>query len=134
MLEEFKKYVDNFYTNDKEADWGIKLKYDHSLRVKNIMEEMAKSFNQTKEEIEIAFKNVPTFSTVENIDIINMLVDSEIASSKREAREFVNAGSITINEEKITDENYIITKNLAIDNEILVVRRGKKKYFIGKIS
>ena len=88
----------------------------------------------TKEEIEIAFKNVPTFSTVENIDIINMLVDSEIASSKREAREFVNAGSITINEEKITDENYIITKNLAIDNEILVVRRGKKKYFIGKIS
>ena len=54
MLEEFKKYVDNFYTNDKEADWGIKLKYDHSLRVKNIMEEMSKSFNQTKEEIEIS--------------------------------------------------------------------------------
>ena len=53
MLEEFKKYVDNFYTNDKEADWGIKLKYNHSLRVKNIMEEMAKSYVDlsAKEEI-----------------------------------------------------------------------------------
>ena len=39
MIEEFKKYADTFYTNNKEADWGIKLKYDHSLRVKNIMEE-----------------------------------------------------------------------------------------------
>ncbi|MBR3198572.1 MAG: tyrosine--tRNA ligase [Bacilli bacterium] len=90
--------------------------------------------NLTKKEIEIAFKNVPTFETESNIDIINMLVNANIASSKREAREFVNAGSITINEEKITDENHIITKSIAIDNEILVVRRGKKKYFIGKIG
>ncbi len=88
----------------------------------------------TKEEIEIAFKNVPTFETEDNIDIINMLVNAGIASSKREAREFVNAGSITINEEKITDENCTINKEKAIDNEILVVRRGKKKYFIGKIG
>ena len=88
----------------------------------------------TKEEIEIAFKNVPTFETEDNIYIINMLVNAGIASSKREAREFVNAGSITINEEKITDENCTINKEKAIDNEILVVRRGKKKYFIGKIG
>ena len=88
----------------------------------------------TKEEIEIAFKNVNTFSIEENVNIVDMLVQAKIASSKREAREFVNAGSITINEEKITDLDFIITKDLAIDNEILVVKRGKKKYFIGKIS
>ena len=35
---------------------------------------------------------------------------------------------------KITDENYVITKETAIDSEILVVRRGKKKYFIGNIK
>ena len=85
-----------------------------------------------KEEIAEGFKGVPTFETEENKNIIDMLVDGKIASSKREAREFVNAGSITINEEKITDESYLVDKEIAIDNEILVVRRGKKKYFIGK--
>lgn len=90
--------------------------------------------NLTKKEIEDVFKGVPTFDTNNNINIIDMLVNNKIASSKREAREFVNAGSITINEEKITDENYTVTKEIAIDNEILVLRRGKKKYFIGKIG
>ena len=88
----------------------------------------------TKKEIEEVFKEMPSFQTKENIDIITMLTEGKVAQSKREAREFVNAGSITINEEKITDENYIITKELAIEKEVLVVKRGKKKYFIGKIK
>ena len=88
----------------------------------------------TKKEIEEVFKEMPTFDTKENIDIISMLTEGKVAQSKREAREFINAGSITINEEKITDESYIITKDLAIENEILVVKRGKKKYFIGKLK
>ncbi|MBR2708127.1 MAG: tyrosine--tRNA ligase [Bacilli bacterium] len=87
----------------------------------------------TKKEIETVFKGVPTFDTENNINIIDMLVNGKVASSKREAREFVNAGSITINEEKITDENYIVTKDIAIEKELLVIKRGKKKYFIGKI-
>ncbi len=88
----------------------------------------------TKEEINDIFKGVSTFETKENKNIIDMLVEANIASSKREAREFVNAGSITINEEKITDEGYNINKNIAIDGDVLVVKRGKKKYFIGKIN
>jgi len=88
----------------------------------------------TKEDINNIFKGVPTFETKENTNIIDMLVEGNIASSKREAREFVNAGSITMNEEKIQDENFAITKNIAIDNEVLVLKRGKKKYFIGKVN
>ena len=90
--------------------------------------------NLTKEEIKDVFKGVPTFETENNVNIIEMLTINKIASSKREAREFVNAGSITINEEKIQDENYIVNDKLAIDNEILVLKRGKKKYFIGTIK
>jgi len=88
----------------------------------------------TKEDINNIFKGVSTFETKENTNIIDMLVEGNIASSKREAREFVGAGSITINEEKITDENYNITKGIAIDGEVLVLKRGKKKYFIGKVN
>lgn len=89
--------------------------------------------NLTKKEIEDIFKDMPKFETKEE-NIVDMLVNSKIASSKREAREFVSAGSITINEEKITDLDKQITKDIAIEDEILVVKRGKKKYFIGKIS
>ena len=88
----------------------------------------------TKKEINEVFKGVPTFETSDNINIIDMLVNGKIASSKREAREFVNAGSITINEEKITGEEFMVTRDIAIEEDVLVVKRGKKKYFIGRIN
>lgn len=88
----------------------------------------------TKEEILEGFKGVPTFKTQENINIVDFLVESHITTSKREAREFIKTGSITINGEKILDETYIINKQIAIDGEIIVVRRGKKKYFIGTLK
>ena len=82
-------------------------------------------------EILEGFKGVPTFEANKNVNIIDFLVNGGICSSKREAREFINAGSITINDEKITKEAFLIDDDIAIDG-ILVVRRGKKKYFIGK--
>ena len=84
------------------------------------------------EEIKDGFKDVPNFEINEELSLINLLVNNGIASSKREAREFINAGSITINDEKYLDENMVISKDIAIDNEIIIIRRGKKKYFVGK--
>ena len=88
----------------------------------------------SKEEIEIVLKNMPHYEINEELNIVDLLVNTSICSSKREAREFINAGSITINEEKITDENKVITKDLAINGDTFVVRRGKKKYFIVKLK
>ncbi len=87
----------------------------------------------TKEEIELGFKGVPTTIVKTNQNIINFLTESQITKSKREAREFVKAGSIIINDTKIKDENFIVNKNLSIDG-IFVIKRGKKKYFIGKTN
>ena len=86
----------------------------------------------SSEELEIVLKNMPHYEISEELNIVDLLVNTIICTSKREAREFINAGSITINEEKITDENKVITKEMAIDGSTLVVRRGKKKYFIVK--
>ncbi len=83
------------------------------------------------EDIMVGFKDVPHFNLNEDINILDMLVNNNICFSKREAREFINAGSIIINDEKITDENMIISKNIAIENKLLVIRRGKKKYYLG---
>ena len=86
--------------------------------------------NLSSKEIEMAFKGLDKITINEEMNIIEFLVNTGICSSKREAREFVNNNSISINGEKINDLDFIINKDIAIDNKYVVVRRGKKKYFI----
>lgn len=88
----------------------------------------------SKEEILMGFKDVPSFDIKNGTILIDMLIDNNICQSKREAREFLNAGSISINDEKVKDENMLITNKLAIENEVLVIKRGKKKNYIGLIK
>lgn len=83
------------------------------------------------DEIQVAFKDMPHFELNENLKLIDLLVNNSICSSRREAREFLNSGAITINNKKYNDENTIINKELALDNKIIIVKRGKKKYYIG---
>ena len=84
------------------------------------------------DEIKDGFKDVPNFDINEDLTLIDLLVNNKIATSKREAREFINAGSITINGDKCLDESEIITREKAIEESVLIIRRGKKKYYIGK--
>ena len=84
-------------------------------------------------EIEICFKGVPTFDITDKISLIDMLVNNGICSSRREAREFLNNNAISINGKIVNDES-IIVNDLAIDNRVIVVRRGKKKYYLGKLK
>lgn len=87
--------------------------------------------NLSLDEIKNAFKNIPSFKIKENVPLIDFLVTYGISLSKREAREFISSGSISINGEKVEDENMLIDKSIAIGNEIIIVRRGKKKYYAG---
>ena len=86
--------------------------------------------NFTAKDIEVAFKGLTPFEINEDLNIVDLLVNSGVCSSKREAREFISNNSISINGEKITDLDYTITKDKCIENKYLVIRRGKKKYFI----
>ena len=88
-----------------------------------------KSF--TSKDIEVAFKGLKPFTISEDLNIVDLLVNSSVCSSKREAREFVSNGSITLNGEKVTSLDYVLSKDKCIDSKYIVIRRGKKKYFIG---
>ena len=85
-------------------------------------------------EIESCFKDVPNFEIVDDIKLIDLLVNNNICTSRREAREMLNSNAISINGNVINDENFVINKNVAIDNKIVLVRRGKKKYYLGEIK
>ena len=76
-------------------------------------------------------KQVPNIKLTEGVKLIDMLVDNGICSSKREAREMLEANAISLNNERHTDENEEITKKMAIDKKVIIIRKGKKKQFIG---
>ena len=85
----------------------------------------------TSKQLEDAFKGIEPFVAKEE-NLVDFLVEFGVCSSKREAREFINNGSISINGDRVTDLEFKVTKNDAIEHKYVVIRRGKKKYFIGK--
>ncbi len=85
-------------------------------------------------QIEEGLSKVPSFTLNDEMNIVDLLVDFKIVSSKREAREFIKNNAISINGEKINDENLIIDKNQAIENKYIVIRRGKKNYYLIKMG
>ena len=84
----------------------------------------------TGEDIVQAFKGVQNFECDTNNTLIDIIVNNKIASSRREAREFINNGAISVNGDIIKEESFVINKEIAIDNEYIVIRRGKKKYYL----
>ncbi len=68
--------------------------------------------------------------TISGSPLIDLLIETELASSKREARQFISEGAVALNEEIISDENIIVSEQLT---DVTVLRRGKtNRIFIGK--
>ena len=83
-----------------------------------------------EDELKSALSGVETSTISEEVNIVDMLVNTGILSSKREAREFLTNGSISLNGDRITDLELNITKDTCLYDKYLVVRRGKKKYHL----
>lgn len=83
-------------------------------------------------DLKVALNGVPTYevSADENLNIVELLVNAKISPSKRQAREDVQNGAIYINGERVQDLDYTLSDTDKIDNEITVIRRGKKKNFV----
>ena len=110
--------------------------HDEYLKAVRISESLfsEKVTELTAEEVITSLKGVPSVDVKLGLNIIDMLVDSKIVSSKREAREFVSAGAISINNKKITDLDYLVSENDTIEGKVLIIKRGKKNYYLGFIN
>ena len=78
-------------------------------------------------------KGVPTFKFTEDAPLVDVLVNNGMASSKREAREFIKNNAISVNGEVINDETAVIKKDIALEGKVIIFRRGKKKYYLGEL-
>lgn len=83
-------------------------------------------------EIEQGFKDVPAYTSQNEENLVDLLVAAKISPSKRQAREDIANGAVTVNGEKITDAAYALTGTDRIDGQFTIIRRGKKKYTLIK--
>ncbi|KAB2338857.1 tyrosine--tRNA ligase [Cytobacillus depressus] len=90
--------------------------------------------NLTGAEIKQGFKDVPSYehTTGEEISLVDLLVVAKISPSKRQAREDVSNGAVSINGERVTSTDYVLSEKDRIENEFTIIRRGKKKYYLIK--
>ncbi|MBO6740563.1 MAG: tyrosine--tRNA ligase [Phycisphaerales bacterium] len=85
------------------------------------------------------FASVPTTEHAksgldgEGIDPVELLIECNLASSKREAREFLSGNSVSINGSKI-DADTRITADHLLHDSFIAIRRGKKKWHMTKWS
>ena len=84
------------------------------------------------DEIAQGFKGVPTYqvSNDDELNIVELLTTSKIEASKRQAREDIQNGAIYVNGERQQELNYVINEEDRIGGKYVVIRRGKKKYFL----
>ena len=67
-----------------------------------------------------------------NINVVDFITNMEVVKGKREAREFIGNGAISINGDKVESVELVVTDDMFIDGTYIIVKKGKKNYFIGK--
>ncbi|MFI3252262.1 MAG: tyrosine--tRNA ligase [bacterium] len=82
----------------------------------------------TAKQIEECFSDLFKVTVSDSINLVDALIELQLASSKRESRQFIESGAVSINGDKEANLELELTKDLAIENKYIVIRRGKKKY------
>ena len=113
------------------TDLHGKEEYEKAVRISEAL--FKGNFNDlSNEELGEAFKGNEVKEIELNKNILDVLVEMNVATSKRQAREFISGNSIEIKGEKIKELDKTITEQDLINNTFLIIKRGKKNYYIAK--
>ena len=86
-------------------------------------------------QIEQAFAKMPSVqASAQPQNIINWLVDLKLEPSKRQAREDVHNGAISLNGNLVTDEQLLVQPDEHFEGKYMIVRKGKKNYTLVHIK
>lgn len=113
------------------TDLHGKEEYEKAVRISEAL--FKGNFNDlSNEELGEAFKGNEVKEIELNKNILDVLVEMNVATSKRQAREFISGNSIEIKGEKVKDLDKTITEQDLINNTFLIIKRGKKNYYVAK--
>ena len=84
------------------------------------------------------FEGVPQYETEHtkiNMPVLDFLTEETgVFPSKGELRRLIKGGGLSINKEKIQDENMMITSDHLINNKYILIQKGKKNYFLVRVK
>lgn len=113
------------------TDLHGKEEYEKAVRISEAL--FKGNFNDlSNEELGEAFKGNEVKEIELNKNILDVLVEMNVATSKRQAREFISGNSIEIKGEKVKELDKTITEQDLINNTFLIIKRGKKNYYKAK--
>lgn len=72
--------------------------------------------------------NMPTATVTSNISILDALIQVGFAPSKGQARQLITQGGISLNDNKISDTNYILS-DADFKDGFAILKKGKKSYY-----
>lgn len=106
--------------------------YQKAVKLSEIL--FTEDFNKlTKTEIQEVFEEKDIVEVSKNTTtLVDLLIETKAAKSKREAREFITGNAIKVNGQKITEIEYSLTEKDYIENTYIIIKRGKKNYYVGK--
>jgi tyrosyl-tRNA synthetase len=68
------------------------------------------------------------------VDVISFLAETNIFPSKGEARKMIQNGGVSINRKKISGLEFRVSGDLLLHNKYLLIQKGKKNYYLVKVS
>jgi len=85
------------------------------------------------DEITVLTDNAPTYATMVGTSWVEILTGATLATSKREARTFIEGGGVSINGDKVTDIDAVLSSDQII-NGVAILKRGKKKMCVLQVA
>ncbi|GAB3021369.1 tyrosine--tRNA ligase [Cyclobacterium sediminis] len=118
-----------------EKDYEIAVKASNILFGKSSLEDLStldeRTFLQVFDGVDVIEMDQTTYENSENaLDLLTL--DQTIFKSKGEARKMIQGGGVSINKQKIENPNNKVETAL-LQDQYLLVQKGKKKYFIIKV-
>lgn len=127
--EPFKREAQKALAKAVVSDLHGEKEYDKAIKITNaLFKGDLKSLE--KDELKDAVSGFDKSKITNNISLVDALVEANIASSKREAREWISAGSIQINGERVQDLDFIVSNENAMIEADSIIKKGKRNYFV----
>ena len=113
--------------------------YESAVEASNIL--FGNATSDTLKKIEedtllAVFEGVPQFTLKrddlqEGIKIMQLLTDNaQVFPSRGELRKLIQSGGVSLNKEKVTDQEMLISSEHLLNDKYLLVQKGKKNYFL----
>ncbi len=74
------------------------------------------------------------FDLMQGVDLVRFLAETNILSSKGEARKMIQNGGISINRNKVDNIQFMIGKELLLHGKYILVQKGKKNFYLVEVS